>query len=147
MVEGGRAGMKIEITRSGGFGGITRSWSLEVSPTEAEQRWLPLAKAEGGIDHADAPQGTGEQRDRFTYRIAIGYTEVYVVEGRPEDPWRELIDRARSATAAPSTPSAAPPPAASPPPAPSSADPVRPAGGTPPEEAGDAGPSKPRELL
>ncbi|MEC5198699.1 hypothetical protein RCH21_000923 [Arthrobacter sp. PL16] len=144
--------MKIEITRSGGFGGITRSWSLEVSATEAEQRWLPLARAEGGIDHADAPRGTREQRDRFTYRIAIGYTEVYVFEGRPDGPWRELIDRARSATAAPSTPSAATPPAAAPPPAPSPADHHRTTGdATPeeaaPEEARDAGPGKPRELL
>ncbi len=130
--------MKIEITRSGGFGGLTRTWSLEVSRTEAEQRWLPLAEAEAagtdtsgqatGDDATGGPTtggdslverasgdgqadgsscmasgsragmpGAGDQRDRFTYRIAIGYTEVYVSESHLEAPWRELIERARAA--------------------------------------------------
>lgn len=108
--------MKIEITRSGGFGGLTRTWSLDVDRSEAEQRWLPLA-AEASPNEAsvDVPQGEGSstdvpstevppartpptaQRDRFTYRIAIGYTEVYLPEGELDDPWRELIDRARAA--------------------------------------------------
>ncbi|MEG9249453.1 protealysin inhibitor emfourin [Arthrobacter sp. Soc17.1.1.1] len=112
--------MRIEITRSGGFGGLTRTWSLEVSRTEAEQRWLPLAEAEAagapgdtpgdtpagteagtqaGSSAAAAPRGAGRQRDRFTYRIAIGYTEVHLSESHLGDPWRELIDRARAAAA------------------------------------------------
>jgi hypothetical protein len=109
--------VRIEITRSGGFGGLTRTWSVEVSRTEAEQRWLPLAEAEaaGSPDEtqaeapagtqagiqadADAPRGGSRQRDRFTYRIAIGYTEVHLSESHLGDPWRELIDRARAATA------------------------------------------------
>ncbi len=114
--------MRIEITRSGGFGGLTRTWSLEVSRTEAEQRWLPLAQAEAADDPSDdpaessevtatgaatgapagaaAPRGGDRQRDRFTYRIAIGYTEVHLSESHLADPWRELIDRARAATPA-----------------------------------------------
>ena len=106
--------MRIDITRSGGFGGLTRTWSVEVSRTEAEQRWLPLAEAEEaeaaeetgeGPGARDAvPRGAGPQRDRFTYRIAIGYTEVHLSESHLADPWRELIDRARAATAsAPAT--------------------------------------------
>lgn len=99
--------MRIEITRSGGFGGLTRTWSLEVSASEAEQRWLPLAaEAEPGPAPAPAPapgeeptarSGSGAHRDRFTYRITIGYTEVLVPEEHLEEPWRELIDRARAA--------------------------------------------------
>ncbi|KQO03474.1 MULTISPECIES: protealysin inhibitor emfourin [unclassified Arthrobacter] len=124
--------MRIEITRSGGFGGLTRTWSLEVSRTEAEQRWLPLAEAEAGTatDHGRADSGSadgagplvdcaqaasgadsvdaaapmphpsergpGQQRDRFTYRISIGYTEVTIGEGRIDESWRELIERARA---------------------------------------------------
>ena len=101
--------MRIEITRSGGFGGLTRTWSLEVSRTEAEQRWLPLAEAAADEGAGGAPsdgsaagggagpRGPGPARDRFTYRIAIGYTEVDLPESRLGDPWRELIDRARAA--------------------------------------------------
>ncbi|MDN4610283.1 protealysin inhibitor emfourin [Arthrobacter burdickii] len=85
--------MRIEITRSGGFAGLTRSWTLEVSRTEAEQRWLPLAEAQAGSSGAES----GSQRDRFTYRITIGYTEVHLSENRLDDPWRELIERARAA--------------------------------------------------
>lgn len=88
--------MRIEITRSGGIGGLTRRWSVDVSTTEAEQRWLPLAEAE-----AAAPDAPDDQRDRFTYVITIGYTEVSVPESRLEEPWRELIDRARADTTAP----------------------------------------------
>ncbi|MFJ6000777.1 hypothetical protein [Arthrobacter sp. NPDC092385] len=121
--------MKIEITRSGGFAGLTRTWTLEVSRTEAEQRWLPLAEAEAGSTGSGAPPGVaspggvssggvssgggsseapapGAQRDRFTYRIAIGYTEVHVPESRLEDPWRELIERARAAPPMPGAPPA-----------------------------------------
>ncbi|WP_104181360.1 protealysin inhibitor emfourin [Arthrobacter sp. B0490] len=137
--------MRIEITRSGGFGGVTRSWSLDVSRTEAEQRWLPLAAAEAGTDaegpesdatgasrRGAAPQGGGVQRDRFTYRIAIGYTEVYLSESHLGDPWRELIERARAA-AAPGAPAAAATPV------PGSTERTGP--------VGDADPGKPEELL
>ena len=120
--------MRIEITRSGGIGGLTRTWSLEVSRAEAEQRWLPLAEAEAeasgeGVRQPDAA------RDRFTYRITIGYTEVSVPESRLAEPWRELIDRAR---AAPRTLPALGPGE----------------GGPPiPDGAGDAEHGKPEELL
>ncbi|THJ68512.1 hypothetical protein E8P82_00940 [Arthrobacter echini] len=88
--------MRIEIARSGGVGGLTRTWTVDVSSAEAEQRWLPLAEAE-------VPPVPGDERDRFTYRITIGYTEVHLPESRLEEPWRELIDRARAA-AVPATP-------------------------------------------
>lgn len=104
--------MKITVTRSGGFGGLTRTWSLEVSRTEAEQRWLPLAEAEAhdtAEDHAPEAAAGNLQRDRFTYRIAIGYTEVQFPESELDDPWRELVDRAREATSARQTPQATPP--------------------------------------
>lgn len=102
MVAGRRAAVRIEITRSGGFGGLTRTWNLEVSRSEAEQRWLPLAaEVSTGNDAVEVPGGpAGRQRDRFIYRITIGYTEVHLPEGELDDPWRELIDRAREATSA-----------------------------------------------
>ncbi|WP_247827221.1 protealysin inhibitor emfourin [Arthrobacter antioxidans] len=111
--------MRIVITRSGGVGGLTRTWSLEVGRAEAEQRWLPLAEAEAeakagaegeaeaegeaapgaGVRQRDAgPPPPDAARDRFTYRITVGYTEVSVPESRLAEPWRELIERAREAT-------------------------------------------------
>ncbi|WP_459336970.1 hypothetical protein [Arthrobacter sp. TMS2-4] len=97
---------------------MTRTWSLEVSRAEAEQRWLPLAAAEAegtpaaraeatpaagaeGTPEADVRQPDagppGAARDRFTYRIIVGYAEVSLPESRLAEPWRELIDRARAA--------------------------------------------------
>ena len=105
--------MRIEITRSGGFGGLTRTWSVEVSRSEVEQRWLPLAEAQAVSAEGGAPVAVSDTssqlRDRFTYRIAIGYTEVYVSEEHLDDPWRELIERARKA--APVASDSAPQPA------------------------------------
>jgi hypothetical protein len=97
--------MRIVVTRSGGFGGLTRTWSLEVSRTEAEQRWLPLAEAEADAEadtrgEAGADVRPSAQRDRFTYSITVGYTEVQFPESELHDPWKELIDRARAATSA-----------------------------------------------
>ncbi len=193
--------MRIEITRSGGFGGLTRTWSLEVSRTEAEQRWLPLAEAEaagtdtggpatgddaaggadtgddaaGGTDtagdalverssgegHVDGSTGMGPgsragmpgagvQRDRFTYRIAIGYTEVYVSENHLEAPWRELIERARSAGTPPALAGAASGAGSTdevgrPPAVIVDDDVSRQVSGA--EQSGDVGPGKPDELL
>lgn len=157
--------MRIEITRTGGFGGLTRTWSLEVSRTEAEQRWLPLAEAQADTadvrdartddaaedDHAGRT-GTSLQRDRFTYRIAIGYTEVHLPESRLEDPWRELIQRARE-SAAPPAPSAGTA-AARTPEEPGGQGPEDGAGEAGPDPSGpgarhggDAGPGKTEELL
>ena len=87
--------MRIEITRSGGFAGMTRTWVIEVSRSEAEQRWIPLAEAEAGAGDEETRSGSA-QRDRFSYRILVGYVEVQVPESRLEEPWRELIARARS---------------------------------------------------
>ncbi len=87
--------MRIEISRSGGFAGMTRTWSLEVSPAEAEERWLPLAGQAAEDDGEDRPQREQAERDRYVYRIVIGYQEVTLPESRLDEPWKELIDRAR----------------------------------------------------
>ncbi len=87
--------MKIEISRSGGFAGMTRTWSLEVSPAEAEERWLPLADQVAGNAAEERPLREQAERDRYVYHIVIGYQEVTLPESRLDEPWKELIDRAR----------------------------------------------------
>ena len=34
--------MRLVVVRSGGFAGIQRTWSTQVSSEEARERWLPL---------------------------------------------------------------------------------------------------------
>lgn len=80
--------MKIVVSRSGGFAGMTRTWTVEVSPAEAEERWLPLIEGAGS---SDSP---GPQRDRYVYRIRVGYREVTFPESAVTGPWKELIERA-----------------------------------------------------
>jgi hypothetical protein len=84
---------RIEVSRSGGFAGLTRTWSVEVSSTEAEERWLPL------LDQADAGQLEDAQRDRFVYHIAVGYREVTVTESAVQGPWKELVEWVKNAAA------------------------------------------------
>ncbi|MHA7261683.1 protealysin inhibitor emfourin [Arthrobacter sp. TMN-37] len=90
--------MRIEISRSGGFAGLTRTWTLEVSPDEAEERWLPLAHQAAAAPGADPSGRERDQRDRYVYHIVIGYQEVTLPESRLDEPWKELIDRARRGT-------------------------------------------------
>lgn len=56
--------MKIVVVRSGGFAGLTRVWSAQVSAEEAEQEWLPLLQ-----DPPPEPQGGP---DRFVYEFRVG---------------------------------------------------------------------------
>lgn len=66
---------------------MTRTWSVEVSPTEAEEHWLPL------LEQADPGESEDAQRDRFVYHIVVvGYREVTVGESAVQGPWKELVE-------------------------------------------------------
>lgn len=82
----------IEVSRSGGFAGLTRTWSVEVSPAEAEERWLPL------IEQAHPSETQDAERDRYVYHIAIGYHEVTVPESAVQGPWKELVEWVKNAS-------------------------------------------------
>lgn len=84
---------RIEVSRSGGFAGMTRTWSVEVSPTEAEEHWLPL------LEQADPGGPEDVQRDRFVYHIVVvGYREVTVAESAVQGPWKELVEWVKSSS-------------------------------------------------
>ncbi|KPN21641.1 hypothetical protein AO716_01030 [Arthrobacter sp. Edens01] len=72
--------------------GMRRTWSSEVSPEEAEERWLPLLQ--------DPPQEEQNGADRFTYEISVGKEAVTIPETSLKGRWRELVERARSGEAA-----------------------------------------------
>lgn len=85
---------RIVVSRSGGFANITRTWSAEVSASEAEERWLPL------LDQVEDPNDDDAQRDRYVYRIAVGYREVTVTERTVQGPWKELLERVQQQSGA-----------------------------------------------
>ena len=81
--------MRLTVVRSGGFAGMRRTWSAQLSSEEAEQQWLPLFRQ-------PPPATDDEGADRFTYEISVGPAAVTIPERCLTGPWRELVDRARS---------------------------------------------------
>lgn len=87
---------RIVVSRSGGFAGLTRTWSVEVSESEVERHWLPL------LNEVEGASPPGNQRDRFVYHIAIvGFREATVAESALQDAWRELLEQAKDASEQP----------------------------------------------
>lgn len=80
--------MRLVVVRSGGFTGMQRQWSTQVSPEEARDQWLPLL--------SDPPEAADDEPDRFTYEISVGPAAVTIPERQVKGRWRELVERARS---------------------------------------------------
>lgn len=79
--------MKIVVVRTGGFAGLTRVWSIQVSTEEAEQKWLPLLQ--------NPPPGQPAGPDRFVYDIRVGHFTATLPESCVQGRWRDLVERAR----------------------------------------------------
>ncbi len=75
------------MVRTGGFAGLTRVWSTQVSAEEAEQEWLPLLQ--------EHPQDKADGADRFIYEIRVGTSAVTLPEHCVQGKWRDLVERAR----------------------------------------------------
>ena len=75
------------MVRSGGFAGVTRVWSTQISAEEAEKEWLPLL-------HEPLPEEPGGP-DRFVYEITVGPAAVTLPEHCVQGRWRDLVERAR----------------------------------------------------
>ncbi|MCC3278240.1 hypothetical protein LJ754_03585 [Arthrobacter sp. zg-Y40] len=80
--------MRLVVVRSGGFAGMQRTWSTQVTPEEAQERWLPLLQ--------DPPEAVDGDPDRFIYEISVGPEAVTIPEREVKGRWRELVERARS---------------------------------------------------
>ena len=80
--------MRIVVVRTGGFAGLTRVWSTQVSTEEAEREWLPL------LQEAAPPDKPGGA-DRFIYEITVGPSAVTLPEQCVQGRWRDLVERAR----------------------------------------------------
>lgn len=93
--------MRIEVSRSGGFAGITRRGAVDTAHRSDAADWHRL------VGSATRPSGTrrhGPAPDRFVYRIVIdrqagqptGRQEMTVGEGELTGPLRELVNRVLS---------------------------------------------------
>lgn len=81
--------MKITVTRSGGFAGLSRTWSIVVDDQPDSEDWVRLIDSlPWGVEAKSAPQP-----DRFSYRIQCSHRRVTLSEHNVEGPWRELVDR------------------------------------------------------
>lgn len=89
--------MRVAVTRSGGFAGITRHARLDSADHPAVARLI------GEIDLPDAgaaPPGSGQPgetspapgADRFVYDIEIGNRAVRVGEADLSEPLRRLVE-------------------------------------------------------
>ena len=83
------------MTRTGGFAGLTATWTVLVDEQPDSDEWtrlvaaLPLAPG-----NKPAPQP-----DRYVYRIQVARRQVTLPEQALDGPWRELVDRVQERAA------------------------------------------------
>lgn len=85
--------MKVVVTRSGGFTGLSVTWEVQVDAQPDPAAWHALVAELPWNAVADrAPQP-----DRFIYRIRCDHHEATLTEPDLEGPWREIVERVRQA--------------------------------------------------
>ncbi|MFT2014830.1 protealysin inhibitor emfourin [Streptomyces sp. 796.1] len=80
--------MRITVTRTGGFAGITRRAELESAGRPDAARLEELARAALGEGSRSAPVGVA---DGFQYRIEVDGAPVYCADPKLTEGLRELI--------------------------------------------------------
>jgi hypothetical protein len=90
--------MIVTVQRTGGFAGLTRSWRVDVEAEPDTESWLVLID---GLPWASTPSSAdGGQPDRFVWVIVVEaqpVREAALPEQQLTGPWRELVDRVRTA--------------------------------------------------
>jgi hypothetical protein len=81
--------MIITVTRSGGFAGLSRVWSVRIEEQPDEEQWREL------IDRLPWDRNTAspDEPDRYIYRVRCARNETVIPERKLSGPWRELVDR------------------------------------------------------
>lgn len=85
--------MIITVTRSGGFAGITLTWSVRIDGAREQQQWRALIDDVRWDDERPEPAAA----DRFVYRIACLPREAIIPESKLTPSWQAIIDRVRAA--------------------------------------------------
>jgi hypothetical protein len=90
--------MKVEVSRSGGFAGITRRWQADVDAQPDKDDWIILID---DLPWDEVPAQPSEP-DRYTWVIRIAAPdpettrhEAALPERELTGGWRELVDRVR----------------------------------------------------
>jgi hypothetical protein len=91
--------MKVTVTRSGGFAGLSTRWEVRVDEQPDEDSWLMLLRDLPW----DAQRREPPQPDRYIYRIRCEPVpatkpepkEAVIPEQSLTGGWRELVDRVR----------------------------------------------------
>lgn len=73
--------MKVTVTRSGGFAGLTMRWSADLEPSLLSE--LPW----------DSRPPRAPEPDRFVYVIRVSRRRITLPESRVDGAWRELVER------------------------------------------------------
>ncbi|QLD12622.1 protealysin inhibitor emfourin [Microbacterium oleivorans] len=89
--------LRIEVERTGGFAGLSRSWHVEPEATDREA-WLGLIEDCPWRD-ASPPRSPTRGADRFQWRIRVddpgGIRSVELTDDL-DTAWRALIDAVRA---------------------------------------------------
>ena len=80
----------ITVVRSGGFAGLRREWSVEVSSPDEAARWDPIIEACPWEQECD-----DGSPDAFVYALRVADRTAMVPEVHLEGPWRTLVDEVR----------------------------------------------------
>jgi hypothetical protein len=80
----------ITVARTGGFAGLRREWSIEVTAPQDAERWRPIVEACPWDDVS-----SGATADGFVYDVRVADHEAVVAERELEGPWRQLVDEVR----------------------------------------------------
>ncbi|NQX12935.1 hypothetical protein HQQ80_14980 [Microbacteriaceae bacterium VKM Ac-2855] len=86
--------MDVIVSRSGGFAGLRRTWTVELDQQPDESAWQSLIEQ---LPWSAAPAETSAKPDRFVYEIRVSTHHVRLSETQLDGPWRELVDRVKEA--------------------------------------------------
>ncbi|WP_439694253.1 protealysin inhibitor emfourin [Curtobacterium sp. SP.BCo] len=87
--------MHIDVRRTGGIAGGTRTWHVDTDTCDDPSGWSELVGALPG----DAPSTLAPApavRDDFTWTITVERTTVTIPGTRLDGPWAALVTRVRS---------------------------------------------------
>lgn len=85
--------MKVVVSRSGGVAGIRVTWEVRVDDQPNPDYWAQFLEQLPW----DSVETSEPQPDRYMYRIRFAPHEVVLGEKQVSGPWRELVDRVRTA--------------------------------------------------
>lgn len=83
--------MKISVTRSGGFAGLSHTWSVIIDEQPDADEWMSLLSTLPWNDRPRQPPAP----DRYTYVIRASRRRITLPERAVEGPWRDLVERVR----------------------------------------------------